>query len=373
MTVVLLIIGLVSLLGLVVVHEWGHFVAARRGGVEVEEFGVGFPPKIWSKKVKTEKSKFDFSVNLLPLGGFVRLKGESDDDERPGSFGAAPLNVKVKILLAGVGMNALVAFILFTILAATGMPQIVENQFSVSSDAKVVREVKDKDVVLVGKIVDNSPAQKAGLQENDRIIKINDQSITGVEAVSEATKQNAGKTIPIIIERNGNQMVVGATLNTENKGDGYLGVASASGRSGIEQVRSTWSSPIVAAGLIKQFSELTFKHLGIAVSSLFKGDTKTASEQVSGPVGVVYIFKEGGKLGLSFIIMIIAIISLTLALMNILPIPALDGGRLFVMLAFRAAGQKLTKAKEELIHGAGFAVLMILFVLITIADVKRFF
>lgn len=373
MAAVLLIIGLVSLIALVVVHEWGHFIAARRGGVEVEEFGIGFPPKVWSKNVETKKSEFNFSLNLLPLGGFVRLKGESDDDTRKGSFGAAPLSVKVKILLAGVGMNALVAFILFTILAATGMPQIVDDQFKVSSDATVVREVKDKDVVLVAKTVENSPAQKAGIQDNDRIIKINDQIITSVEQVSETTKQNAGKTVPIVIERNGQQQVISATLNPENSGNGYLGVASSSGSSGIEQVRSTWSSPIVAAGLMKQFTELTFKHLGIALSSLFKGDTKTASEQVSGPVGVVYIFKEGGKLGISFIIMIIAIISLTLAIMNILPIPALDGGRLFVMLAFRATRQKLTKAKEELIHGAGFAVLMVLFVLITIVDVKRFF
>jgi len=373
MTAFLLIIGLVSLIALVVVHEWGHFIAARRGDVEVEEFGVGFPPKVWSKKVKTKKSKFDFSINLLPLGGFVRLLGESDDDERPGSFGAARLSTKVKILLAGVAMNALVAFILFTGLAATGMPQIVENQFTVSSDSKVVREVQNKDVVLVGQVVDNSPAQKAGINEGDRIIKINDQQITDVANVSEITKQNAGKTVAIIIERNGHQQVVGATLNQENSGNGYLGIASSSGQSGMEQIRSTWSAPIVAAGLMKQFTELTFKHLGIALTSLFKGDTKTASEQVSGPVGVVYIFKEGGKLGVSFIIMIIAIISLTLAIMNILPIPALDGGRLFVMLAFRATKQKLTKSKEEMIHGAGFVALMILFVLITIVDVRRFF
>lgn len=373
MTAFLLIIGLVSLLALVVAHEWGHFIAARRGDVEVEEFGVGFPPKIWAKKVKTQKSKFDFTVNLLPLGGFVRLKGESDDDERPGSFGAASLSTKVKILLAGVAMNALVAFLLFTGLAATGMPQIVENQFTVKSDSKVVREVQNKDVVLVGKVVEKSPAEKGGIKENDRIIRIAETPISSTGEVSEATKENAGKTIAVVVERDGKQQVLTVTLNAENTGDGYLGVASSSGRSGIEQIRSTWSAPIVAAGLMKQFTELTFKHLGIAVSSLFKGDAKTASEQVSGPVGVVYIFKEGGKLGISFIVMIIAIISLTLAIMNILPIPALDGGRLFVMLAFRAAGKKLTKSKEEMIHGAGFVALMVLFVLITIVDVKRFF
>ncbi|HYF97207.1 MAG TPA: site-2 protease family protein, partial [Patescibacteria group bacterium] len=172
---------------------------------------------------------------------------------------------------------------------------------------------------------------------------------------------------------NNQELSLQASINKENTGQGFLGVASISGRSGLEVQRSTWSSPIVAAGLIKQFSELTFKGLGTAVSSLFQGDTQKASEQVSGPVGIFYILKEGGKLGISFVLMIIAIISLTLALINVLPIPALDGGRLFVTLLFRAIRKPLSKNTEELIHGSGFAFLMLIFVLVTIVDVRRFF
>ncbi|HYF97061.1 MAG TPA: site-2 protease family protein, partial [Patescibacteria group bacterium] len=177
MTVFLLVLSLILFVGLVVAHEWGHFIAARRGGVEVDEFGIGFPPKVWAKKIKTEKSKFLFTINLLPLGGFVRLKGEHDSDTRPGTFGAATLSTKVKIMLAGVAMNLLIAFIMLTALAVTGMPKLIDNQFTVTSDTKTIQEVKDADVVLVDKVVDNSPASKAGVQPQDRILEINGETI----------------------------------------------------------------------------------------------------------------------------------------------------------------------------------------------------
>lgn len=372
MTVFLLILGLVLFIGLVIAHEWGHFIAARRSGVEVEEFGVGFPPKVWGKKVKTDKSKFELTINLLPLGGFVRMKGENDADIRPGSFGAASLPNKIKIMLAGVGMNLLVAFLLLTFLAVAGMPKIIDHQFSVPSDTKTIQEVQHADVVLAAEVVANSPAEHAGIKENDRLLSIAGQQISNTEQVAEATGANAGKTVQVSVERAGQQKSFEVTLNKENTGDGYLGIASSSGRSGIEMTRSTWSAPIVAGGLVMQFSELTYKALGTAVSSLFKGDTAKASEQVAGPVGIYYILQEGSKIGINFVLMIVAIISLTLALVNILPIPALDGGRLFVMLLFRGLKLPLTQKREEWIHGAGFVLLMGLFVLITIVDVKRF-
>src|SRR4051812_6435128 len=112
MPLFLLILGLVLFVGLVVIHEFGHFLVARRNGVDVEEFGIGFPPTAWSRKIKSKKGDFKFSINWLPLGGFVRLKGEHDADKAPGSFGAASLPAKVKIMAAGVAMNLLAAFVL---------------------------------------------------------------------------------------------------------------------------------------------------------------------------------------------------------------------------------------------------------------------
>jgi regulator of sigma E protease len=373
MNEILIVFGIILFIGLVVVHEWGHFVAARRGGVEVEEFGIGFPPTIWARQIKTAKSKFEFTINLLPLGGFVRLKGENDADKRPGSFGTAKMSTKIKIMLAGVAANLVTAFLLLTFLALIGMPKIVDHQFSVPSDTETVREVENADVVKTAEVVKDSPAEKAGIQKDDRILRIGQTPISNVEQVAEVTKKNAGQTIEVLIERNGEEKKLTATLNNENTGNGYLGVSSSSGRSGIEVRRSTWSAPIVAGGVIGQFTELTYKALGTAISSLFKGDTAKASEQVAGPVGIYYILQEGSKIGFSFVLMIIAVISLTLALINILPIPALDGGRLFVTLMFRTLKIPLTKTREEWIHGTGFALLMVLFVLITVVDIKRFF
>lgn len=367
MSIFLLILGVVFFIGLVIAHEAGHFIAARRGGVEVEEFGLGFPPKIWSKKIKTKKSKYLLSVNLLPLGGFVRLKGENDAATAAGTFGAAPLPIKVKVMLAGVVMNLLVALGLFTLLALIGMPKLIDNQYTVASDTKVTREVE----VFAAEVVEGEPAAKAGLQKDDRLLAFGGSKITRAGEIGMLAEQKAGQAANLTIERGGQTKDLQVELNKENSGNGYLGVGTA--QSGIQLQKSTWSAPFVAVGLTKQLTEITFKGLGTAVASLFKGDTKTASDQVAGPVGIAVILKEGSKIGINFILFIIAILSLSLAIINVLPIPALDGGRLFVLLLFKALKKPLTKEREEWIHGTGFVALMGLFVLITIVDVKRFF
>src|SRR3990167_10787076 len=135
MQIVLAVLGFTLFIGLVLVHEWGHFIIARRNGVEVEEFGLGLPPRAWRKKLK---SGMRLSLNWLPLGGFVKLKGEHDSDDRPGSFGAASMPAKIKIMLAGVFMNFIAGILLLTILAFIGMPKLIDNQFSVASDTKIV-------------------------------------------------------------------------------------------------------------------------------------------------------------------------------------------------------------------------------------------
>src|SRR6185369_14605233 len=149
MSVLLLIIGILLFIGLVVVHEFGHFLAARRNGVDVEEFGIGFPPAAWKR---TTKNGFIFSLNWLPIGGFVKLKGENDSATEKGSFGAAPFATKTKIMLAGVGMNLVAAFVIFTALAWVGMPQLIDNQYAVQSDTKTVQRQ-----VLVGYVENGSP------------------------------------------------------------------------------------------------------------------------------------------------------------------------------------------------------------------------
>lgn len=383
----LLAVGIILFILLVVLHEYGHFLVAKRNGVEVEEFGVGFPPKIFGKKLGKGIFEGYYTVNLLPLGGFVRLKGEHDADKSKGAFGAVSTKAKLRIMLAGVAMNLVTAFILFTGLAWVGMPQIVENQFTVKSDSTVSRAE-----VLAGYVDAGSPAEKAGITGGSQIVSINGVTLTEKAQLREQTSANAGKTVPIIYQKDGTKTETTATLLTQaeveasQKTDnpkGYLGVVPTE----YKLVRSTWSAPVVAVGLSTQLTGLTLKALGQAVANLGKAlgsavtgqgqqakkEAAKAGENVSGPVGIYAVLKQGASLGFQFVLFIVAIISLTLAIMNALPIPALDGGRAAVMLAFRAAKKPLTQKTEERIHGIGFAVLISLFVVITIVDVRRFF
>lgn len=374
MSVVLLVLGLLLFVGLVVIHEFGHFLAARRNGVEVEEFGIGFPPRAWGKKTK---GGFIFSINWLPIGGFVKLKGESDAATEKGTMGAATTAAKAKIMLAGVTMNLVVAFILLTVLGWIGMPQLIDNQFTVKSDTTVL-----KNEVLAGYVDADSPAAKAGIKARDQIQTIafagRTIKLQNASDLPKITEKYAGKTVRISYVHNGQLKTTTASLRDQktveaskktDKPKGYLGVSPTE----YKTTRSTWSAPVTALGLLWQFTVATFHGLGTAIAAVFQGQGSKAAEQVSGPVGIVVILKDGSLLGIQFILMIIAIISLTLAIMNVLPIPALDGGRLYMILLSRLFGKRLTQDMEERIVGSSFIFLLFLIVLITIVDVKRFF
>lgn len=374
------ILGLILFVGLVLIHEWGHYIMARRGKVDVEEFGLGFPPRA---KILSKRKGTIFSLNWLPLGGFVKLKGEHDIDTEPGTFGAADIWTKIKIMLAGVFMNLVAAFVLFTLVALIGMPKLIDNQTTVASDTKVIQRPENEGVILVSQVVEDSPAARAGIQVDDQLIRIDGNDVTTPDQVSEATSSNAGEEVTIVVDRDGQEIIYDVVLNDTSP---YLGVGSASAQTGMEIRRSTWSAPIVALGVMRDFTIATMKGVGSALSGLGSivagfitgnqearqaGQTE-ASSQVAGPVGIFAILYEISKQGIGLVLFIIALISLTLAIMNALPIPALDGGRLFVMLLFRAFKKPLKPEVEERIHGTGFAVLMLLFVLITVVDVRRF-
>ncbi|HMH31298.1 MAG TPA: M50 family metallopeptidase [Methylomirabilota bacterium] len=389
MAILLLVVGIILFIGLIIVHEFGHFIVARRNGVEVEEFGIFFPPKLFKYKTK---AGWDFTINALPLGGFVRLKGEHDSDTEPGTFGAATLWVKSKIMAAGVTMNLLTALLIFTFIALVGMPKLIDNQFTIKSDT---HQVSSK--TLVGYIDPGSPAQKAGLRSQDQITGIaqpgySPVSIGSAKDLPSVTKNFAGKTVKVFYTRDGHQRHAQTTLLTKQAVDaskktdnpkGYLGIVPTE----FVIQRSTWSAPIVAIGFSAQVTALTFQGLGHALAGLggaiagtVTGNTEArqhgqtnASEQVSGPVGIFVILKDGSLLGYQFVLLIIGIISLTLAIMNILPIPALDGGRLWITLASRAMKKPLSAKAEEAINATGFVVLISLILLITFVDVKRFF
>jgi len=372
------IIGLLLLTFLVVIHELGHAVVARRNGVVVEEFGIGFPPRAWGKKLK---NKVLLSINWLPLGGFVKLKGESDDSKKKGDYGAVSLWSKTKILLAGVAVNWVFAILAFTVLALVGFPKILPNQFHIASDT-----VTNHEPLKVAYLESNSPASRSGIKQNDILISLAGKKLEQPEQLVTATKEHRGETVSIVYEREGIQHKKEVSLRQEiKKNQGVLGV------SGTAQttLRSTWSAPIVGVGATVQFSVVTVKGLGDLVSNLikglsaqFSGDTtvrkqgeqelSTAGNSVAGPIGILgVIFPAAQSAGPVMLLLLMGIISLTLAVMNILPIPALDGGRLFVTLLFRVLKKPLSKEREEAINGAGFSALMLLIVVITIADVSK--
>lgn len=374
------LIGLLILIVLVVVHELGHAIIAKRNGVVVEEFGVGFPPRAFARKLKNGVL---LSFNWLPLGGFVKLQGEHDAANKKGDYGAVSFLVKTKILFAGVLMNWCVAAILLTVLAWTGLPKVLPNQFTIPSDTVFVKQPVELTDVAKG-----SPAEVAGLKAGDQIMRFAGNSVSDSVSLTAQAQQDKGKDVEVVYLRKGVEYTTNVKLKAENSNhQGYLGVASGQ----REEIRTTWSAPIVGIATTGQFTFVTLRGLGDLVVNLTKGiilqfspnvvtreqahqELVTVSQGVAGPIGILgTIFPAAEQAGLTQIIFLTAIISLTLAVMNTLPIPALDGGRWFVTALFRIRRKPLTKEREERIQGAGFLVLMVLVIIVTVADVSKLF
>ena len=403
MSVVLgILVGLLMLVILVTAHEFGHFLMARKNGVEVEEFGICFPPraiawrKVDGKWRRLKKSEWDnapgegtiLSLNWLPIGGFCQMKGESDADTKKGSFGRATYLRKTKILFGGVLANWLVAFVILTIMAWVGMPHFIENQFQVGGDTAII-SLKN---VTISEIKENSPAQFAGLRVDDEIVslrRVGGQEITFVRDVDTLLafdKAHAGEEILITYKRKEKMTTTRVKLNDANA-EYVLGA----GITGEAVYKSTWSAPVVGLGLTFQLTGETFKGIGQLFVNLFSGLVKTiipndevrksgaeelknAGDSVSGPIGLVgvlfpAVLQNGGRSLFFFV----ALISVSLACMNVLPIPALDGGRWLMITIARLRKKRLTKEAEEKIVSRSFIVILAIAVIVTILDVMRIF
>lgn len=371
----LTILIFIVLLGLLVfVHELGHFVVARRNGIKVDEFGFGFPPRLIGvvKDVETGRYKIVwgsqesdsphtiYSFNWLPLGGFVRIKGEDGQNDDPDSFAKKSAWVRVKVLAAGVVMNMLFAWFLITTVFTLGLPQPIDSsQRAAYSDVKIqILEVKK-----------GTPAEAMGLQLGDEILTIAGAPITTLEQVSGIITDHRGQMLEMRINRLGKEMVLSGMPRTEYPAsEGSLGISF----SETATVSYPWYESIYQ-GAVATYN-ITLAILGAfgsMLAGLFGAGTG-APVDVTGPVGIVYLTKQMSDLGLAYLFQFAALLSINLAIINVLPIPALDGGRILFILIEKLKGSPIRRKTEGMIHQIGFMLLLLLMVVITVRDFSTF-
>ncbi len=348
----IILIFLLTLTILVLVHEFGHFLIAKKMGVKVEEFGLGLPPRLFGIK----KGETLYSVNLLPLGGFVKLYGEEYSELRKGNKNKTFVNKKpwqkTFIVLGGVIGNFLLGWFIFSYLVTQGIPVPINK-------------------VIVEKVTKNSPADIAGLKEKDIILKLIGStysiSLTSANTLIEETKKSAGQIIGLVIKRD-NKTFFTKIMARKNppKGEGPLGIAITSF---IEKKYPWYTAPYY--GLIEA-SNITYKiatELGKLILGLIT--FQKPHLDVAGPVGIANLAGQAIKFGGNAFLQFLALLSLNLAIINILPFPALDGGRLIFVLYEGITKKKPNKNIEKYTNLIGFIILLSLVALITVNDIIK--
>ncbi len=338
---------------LVFVHELGHFIVARRAGARVDEFGIGFPPRLFAWK----RGETTYSINLIPLGGFVKIFGEDEAEiKKPGAFGALPISKRAKVLVAGVLMNAILAWVLFSITAAAGQPTLVDE----SNDAQAT-DIK----VRILKVKENSPAAEAGFKAGDAVV-----GYTSVGDLQGFIKSNQGREVTIPIERGGEILEVKVTPRAEFvEGEGALGVFL--GKTGIIKV-PFWQAPWEGLKTTGLLIAAIFLFVIDLVASVATGGGGEIVQNLAGPVGIAALTGEAARLGIVNLLQFTAILSVNLAILNILPFPALDGGRLVFLGIEKLNGKPVNKEIEHATNMVGFMLLILLMIFVTWQDIARF-
>ncbi len=327
MTELIVLAGLVLL---VLVHELGHFAAAKMFGIYVEEFGIGFPPRLFSKKYGETR----YSVNCIPLGGFVKLHGELDSTQSR-SFMREKAWKRAIVLVAGVAMNFVAGALLFSTVLWMGVPP----------------------AVFISEVVAGSPAEKAGLMQGDIVSGFTDPS-----AFTAYIKKNLGKKITFSVTRHGVLEDVLITPRRRSpKGEGALGVGLVGG--GAESAE-LWDG--FKGGFIMAYGTVQSIVLGLAA-------IVNEPQAIVGPIGIFRIAAGAGAIGFAYVLQLLAVISLNLAVLNLLPIPALDGGRLLFIVIEKIRRKQFSPKFEMRVQGLSFVFLLLLIVAVTIKDIVGLF
>ncbi len=337
----------IILLVLILAHEFGHFISARIFKIKVEEFGIFLPPRIWGIK----RGETIYSINWLPLGGFVKLSGE-EDPKAPGSLAGKSIAVRFVTLGAGSLMNLLLPFLLLSI------------ALMVPHQASATDIYKDTGEVLVLELAPNSPASTAGIKAGDIILTINNDPIRNVTDYEQIVGENIGKEITVSIKRtDGSTADVKLTPRAQApQGEGATGVAITTT---ITKSYPFWKAIPSSVGFYWEI----LVSLKNSIAQTIKG---TVPFDVAGPVGIASVVGQVARTGISNLIVLAALISINLGIVNIFPIPSLDGGRIFfVLLEWVRHGKRVSPRTENLIHTIGFILLLALIFLVTYRDIVR--
>jgi regulator of sigma E protease len=345
---------------LVLVHEFGHFVTAKRAGVRVDEFGLGFPPRL----LKWRRGETLYTLNLIPFGGYVKIFGE-DESERaePRSFGALPVGRRAVIMVAGVTMNLILTVVLLSIVAGVGRPVIVTEE-----NRATARDVQ----VMIMYVQPGSPAQSAGIARGDELVRIQSEGstleVSDVGAFTEFTKEHQGNEATIVVRRGNEEMQLMTMLREDPKeNEGVLGVSSAQvGRVSAPWWRAPYDGVIATGEMARDLVAA----VGYLFKKIFAGEA--VGDVLSGPVGIAVLTGEAARMGFAYLLQLTALLSLNLAILNILPFPALDGGRLVFLAVEKIKGTPINHKIERAVNTVGFALLILLMLWVTFKDVVQF-
>ncbi len=353
MTTIILFIVILSLL--VFVHEFGHFSIAKWAGMKVEEFGFGFPPRLFGIK----RGETVYSVNLIPLGGFVKIFGESGEErDDPQSFAGKTKRKRFLVLVAGVVMNVLFAWLLLAGGFMYGLPAGLDEPLPGNPT------VKDASVQVTYVLPDSS-ADRAGIALGDQVLAVNGTSAMDAPRAQELIGLvPAGQDLTLIVNREGISRDV--ILAPEQIDDGRVVIGTQLTTVGLVSY-GPLESIVQGGNATVNLTAATLDGFGALMGRLFKGEGVSAD--LAGPVGIAAMTGDIAELGIPYLIHFTALLSINLAILNILPFPALDGGRIFFLFIEAVRRKPVSEKIERATHGVGFLLLILLVILVTYRDI----